>query len=75
MSVFTCSNVEKDHFDLLLFKWLTMRHVPYSYVNHDEMKKMISTLHSRYQITSVKTLKNILKQKLHGVNNKIKKYL
>jgi hypothetical protein len=75
MSVFICLNVEKDCFDLLLFKWLIMRHLLYLYVNHDEMKKIISILHLRYQMASVETLKNILKQKLHGVNDKIKKYL
>jgi uncharacterized protein YdcH (DUF465 family) len=52
-----------------------MRYLLYLYVNYDKMKKMISTLHSVYQIALVKTLKNMLKRKLHGVNDKIKKYL
>jgi hypothetical protein len=75
MSVFTCSNVEKDRFDLLLFIWLTMRHLSYLYVNYDEIKKIILILHLKYKIASVEILKNILKQELHSVNNKIKKYL
>jgi len=69
------SNEEKNHFDLLLFRWLTTRNLSYSMVNSREMKDMMGALHPGYSMASVETLKSILEQQTKIVNAKVRTYL
>ena len=51
------SDVEKAKLDALLCHWLSMHHLPYSFVNHPELKEFVSTLCPGYQMASVESLK------------------
>jgi hypothetical protein len=57
---FACALYQKKACDHFLFTWLTQRHLPYSTVNHQEMKQFVRNLHPGYKMASVETLKDIL---------------
>ena len=71
----TVSKEEKKTLDLYVFRWLTAQHLPYSYVNHDKMKEMMSALRPGYVLPAVETLKSILTSSLTSMTNVIKTYL
>jgi hypothetical protein len=72
---YSCSFAEKKRFDFSLFLWLTKAHLPYSYVNNPDLKKMMTSLHPGYLLPSVETMKKILFQQVASINESLKTYL